>query len=187
MVVFNKNLTIAAVLIIASVFAVFYFIYPAYKNNFVLKEEIMVLEENLSRQKTLKTKINSVYDDYSSQDPKKIDFIQNRIAPSSFDIPQLLIQMEALTTENGLIMKSISFVSAGSLADKKTTQSEIKSGSMTIALEGSYYAFKNFLKNVESNVRLMDVSSISFSAPILSQKQLIPIFSFNVSLQTYYK
>lgn len=52
----------------------------------------------------------------------------------------------------------------------------------TMEIAGSYEAFKNFLRDMESSVRITDVESLDFS-PISGNSN----FSFKINLKTYYQ
>ena len=63
----------------------------------------------------------------------------------------------------------------------KTQLSETISASMEVS--GSYEAFKDFLRDIESSIRITDVESLDLTPPSGSSGE----FNFKLSLKTYYQ
>jgi len=113
------------------------------------------------------------------------------ILPSGSDIPNLIVQLEALASENGLILDKMNFIKKTlikKIATEETAttpesepQKEYKTLGVTLSLVGNYNSFKSFLEALELNMRLMDIKSITFSG----QKEAVG-FTFNIELEAYY-
>ncbi len=115
------------------------------------------------------------------------------LVPPEPDLPGLFVQMEALARQNGLVVTSVQFTAAESTAGAAAESSAVASedapydaggsaGSVeslvskdqtsppravTITLtlaHGAYGALKQFLSAVESNLRLLNISSVSFTS-----------------------
>jgi len=135
----------------------------------------------LDKQELIKTveKLNILYEENKeSVDKSKV------VLPSDEDIPNLIVQFEALAFEQGLVLEKI-----GLSEVKKEEVENFKTMSITLNLMGTYPAFKNFIMAAEENMRLMDIDSISFSYKESEgeEEQGSEIFDFNVTLNTYYK
>lgn len=110
------------------------------------------------------------------------------VLPSSEKIPDLIVQVEALAFEQGLLLESIDITAikeeTGRTAEipEEKTAANYKTLSISIKFIGSYESFKSFLKAVEENIRLMDISSVDFS----SETEEADIFRFGITLTTYY-
>lgn len=121
---------------------------------------------------------------------KKIDYI----LPSSQDLPNLIVQLEALALESGLVLDKIEFSEAEQetsgkakevrQSEEKVTPKDYRIISVSLTFIGDYLLFKNFLKTVEENMRLIDVVAVDFGKESSETTQL---FNFNLSLKTYYK
>jgi Tfp pilus assembly protein PilO len=118
----------------------------------------------------------------------------NYILPSSEEIPNLIVQLEALAFEQGLVLGKVDF--------KTLTKEEITQGgeqqqpvqdyqtmNISLQLTGTYDGLKSFLKASEENIRLMDIKSIVFESSAGAEEgQKGPqIFDFSILLNTYYK
>lgn len=129
---------IPAVLILAGVLIFIFASWPAYQqfknlqaNNKTKQQEFLHQQKILQESKNL----------------ANIDKL-DKILPDKPEIPELIVQLEALASENGMILKSINFNK-----DKLTAQ---------VQLAGKYQAFKKYLQALESNLRLLDITNLSF-------------------------
>lgn len=105
-----------------------------------IKNNIASIEQNLEELKTL--------------DKEQIERLQQLI-PSQTQEPELLVQFEDIALKSRMILQSISFnegEEAGEIIANQT-------------LKGTYTNFKRYLSELESNLRLMDIIDINFSAP----------------------
>lgn len=123
------------------------------------------------------------------------------ILPNNQDIPNLLVQIEALANDGGVVLKDV--VITASSEDKTTSKAqEIRTGDVSqekiptdyksininLKLTTSYESFKNFLKTIENNLRLVDIDSISFSSQAKDNtKEGGNTFDFDIMLKTYYQ
>jgi len=112
-----------------------------------------------------------------------------QILPKESDITGLLVQFESLSAQSGLFLSSINFSEVGQqqetagLPEETQPQLPYKTLSISIKITGSYDAFKNFLSNLENELRLVDVQSISF-AP---KGEINDIFDFSLTGNVYYQ
>jgi len=126
-------------------------------------------------------------EDYSEKNKKELEDLDNLISayknikPSYIDkinkiIPQLeikekiLTQIESLVISNGLLLKSVSIelvddqLKNKNAEDQNKEPEKIKKYKISLNILGvNYNNLKNVLKVFESNLRLMDVQSVSFS------------------------
>jgi len=114
--------------------------------------------------------------------------------PQRQEIPELIVQLEALASENGLILESLDIKEkkrATETNEKKAAvssqiSSQINILEISLALSGSYPAFKGFLEALEYNVRIMDVQKIEFSFK-KGQEEGAAFLGFNLDLLVYYQ
>lgn len=107
----------------------------------------------------------------------------DRAIPVGQNIAELLVNLEALASENGLIFSSVDFKS------KELEVNGVKTLLMEIKLKGLYPALQNYIKALEKSLRIFDVVSISFSG--ISPEQLgiktSSEIDFTLSVNTYYQ
>lgn len=111
--------------------------------------------------------------------------------PSEPETAELLIQLEALANENGLLLKAISFQEVSEEISEEVTDKPAKvsdeipkSVLVNLQLTGTYEAFKNFLEALEKSLRIMDVLSIRFE-PL--SEELSNLYSFTLEIKAYWQ
>jgi len=119
------------------------------------------------------------------------------ILPNNKDIPNLLVQIEALANDSGIVFNDMAISAAEEKASSKAQEvrtGEVSQGnlptgysavSISLKLSASYESFKSFLRAVENNLRLVDVDSISFSNQ--AKEEGNNVFDFEMVLKTYYQ
>lgn len=154
---------IPVLLFFAFILILFILIFPAYNNIRDLRTMIKTKQEVLKNQKE---QVQLFQELKQSKELEKLD----KILPDNPEIPELMIQLETMASQNNLILKSINFTES---QDEITAQ---------IVLAGSYNVLKNYLKALENNLRLMDVVSLNFQAPKESS-----FHDFNLIIKAYYE
>jgi len=185
-----KNLIILVLILILIVVIVFLDV-PKVQEILALREQISEEKEAFSEKQNLLLKIEELKGDYeeNKESLEKVSYI----LPAEQDIPNLVVQLEALAFENGLVLESINLSSsektqtgrAGEVRESQqgATSQDYQTLTANLKLIGDYAGFKNFLKTVENNIRLMDIISLNFSA----ESGGLGLFRFDVSLKTYYQ
>lgn len=183
-----KNLIIL-ILILGFAAIIVFLDMPKVQDILGLREDIKTQKDKFSEKQIVLGKVEKLTKTYeeNQEDLERVSYI----LPSGQDIPDLIVQLEALAFESGSIIESVEFSS-----EKKTTKAEqIRAGeqgvvkdyrglNISLNLASTYSGFKNFLRLVEENIRLMDVNSIDFSTQSSEGSQLI---NFNLSITTYYQ
>jgi Tfp pilus assembly protein PilO len=173
-----KNIIII-ILILGFVAVVVFLDVPGVQSVLNLKKDINIQKQTFVETQELVSKIENLTK--SSRENKESVEKTSYILPDSEDIPNLIVQLEALAFEQGLILEKIEFTP---IKQESENIENYQILSVNIRLIGSYPGLKNFLKAVEENMRLMDISSINFSTP---SEESLQIFEFDLSLNTYYQ
>jgi Tfp pilus assembly protein PilO len=194
-------LPIAMIGIIA---ALLWFVQPTYSEIKNLMLEIEAKEDTLEKKQKLVVDIEKLVSQYED-----IEGRVNKVfyaLPNEAEIPNVLVQLEALASENGMIFESSNFSKVQQSAQNKATSGnnaasssettnqqniieQIRSVSIDINLTGSYENFKNYLKSLENNIRIMDIMSISFSSSssFSEEEETSDNFSYSIQLKVYYQ
>ncbi|MDP2638855.1 MAG: type 4a pilus biogenesis protein PilO [Candidatus Azambacteria bacterium] len=135
---------------------------------------------NLVQRKELTANLENLVNQYN----KRIGDVNSagQAIPVGENIPDLLIMLEALASENGLILVNVDFKT------KEPGSPGIKILTMEVQVTGSYSAFQNYLKAAEKSLRLFDVMKVSFNgiSPGATQANANEL-KFNLSIDTYYQ
>lgn len=184
----DKKLIVIIATVICSGLIVFLLIFPAFEKIRTLGAELKLEKESLDREKEAVEQLSVLEKEYLAvlEERKKI----GDILPQDRDIPGLLVQLEAISSENGLVLEAVNFVEEKPkifLGEGEVLVTEYKTLDVSLDLLGSYKAFKSFIKAVEENIRLMDIVSSDFAGEGEGGTVASNILSFNVKLKTYYQ
>jgi Tfp pilus assembly protein PilO len=184
------------ILLLAFIAAIVFLDVPKVQKILDLKREVETQQQRLSEKQLFLEKVDKLKKRY--QDNEENLTKVNYILPSGKDVPNLIVQFEALALESGMILDSIQFLendelnqsrAAQARAAGETTSKDYMILTAELKLSGSYFAFKNFLKLIENNIRLIDISSVAFNTETREETggggELI--FDFNIRLNTYYQ
>lgn len=170
---------ILALLIVVVIVAGYFLIKSRIDNVAILRPQVSEKEQLvLSKEKELKdlAEIETLY----NQAKRRIEDIPH-ILPKGDQIPELLIQLDALAKESGLGMTSISITPGA-----EEEGALYKTLNISVAVTGSYDNLKKYLDKVEKNMRIMDVTSIDFSATPVVPEGPVDVFSYTINIKTYY-
>lgn len=193
---------ITIILLIALVAIVMFLDLPAYNKVGFLRDEIEKYEQFLEEKEELLVKVSQLKQIYESREEEinKVYYV----LPSLADIPNLIVQFEALASENGLILGNLGFGkieatkktsqviwSTVTGEEETTSQDGYENLEISLSLTGSYQSFKSFLRALEYNIRLMDIKSINFSSIEEEGETMgvigIQTYTFSVDLEVYYQ
>ena len=133
------------------------------------------LEQNLKQKEANVLVLKDLESEYNRIDKNKIEKIE-RMIPLGKDLPNLFIQLESLAKNSGFILSSVDANPIEKTADELLPDIGIIEIKIKLT-GGNYQMFKKFLKEVENNLRILDITSINFPERM---------DSFNVTLKTYY-
>ena len=161
------NIIMVFVVIIVLIGAYFIVIKPKFDATMTAIQSNLEQQQTLfnSQQKklsTLKT-ISDLYNKIPSSDLQKF----NGVLPDNYVKEELFGELEEMITQNGFILNSVQIVKNDAAAATDTTLPQNpKVGVINVKLALSavnYQGFKNLLKLMENNLRLFDVTAVSFS------------------------
>lgn len=129
--------------------------------------------------------LNGIYNSFSAEDQAKLD----QLLPDHVDNIQLIIDVNGIAKEHGMIIKNIK-VTADADSDEKSSKNAVASddekgsslGNMLLSFNvtGTYDAYKSFLADLATSLRVIDISSTSFNTDDKG------IYTYNVELETYW-
>ena len=102
--------------------------------------------------------------------------------PKTDEIYNIIVQLNKIAESSGMSIEGLSLkevINNNELDDSNNRQNLVKpyrTISINTSLNGSYESFKTWLELVETNIRLMDVKSVSFEGVNLSSNKLINNF-----------
>jgi Tfp pilus assembly protein PilO len=166
------------VLVILVIF-VPYFLFvlkPKYEQVSLKRNELKNKEEQLENLKKYRIDVQKLIENYKAIDPKDVEAIIAAL-PSEDDMPGLFVQLETIALASGLNLLGID------ITEKKEAMTiggiNVKEMDISANLSGGEYEnFKKFLGEIESNLRIFDLASVSYAPEAAT---------YTVNLKTYYK
>lgn len=183
----------------------FFIIDPVYGDIKQLKTEVatysLALDNSTELQKT-RDSLVEIYKNIKKEDKDRLD----HFLPRTISNIELILEIEKIASLYGMPIRNINFESNNVVNKDNTTgkgndtivvaesdpNSYLPYGvfPMEFAIEGSYDNFQLFLNDLEHNLRLVDIKSISFSVPEktndINNKTDINIYSYKLKIETYW-
>ena len=165
---------------------------PAYQGMSQKKSDLKLEEERLEETKEINGKLKDLAEQYEAHRAEAEKIMM--ALPSKEEIPNLLVSMEAISAENGMLLQSLGFsiqsdntgrLAAGEEGQIAPPGQQFKKLGLDMSLNGSYSSLKNFLASVEKNLRIIDIESIDFGAS--EGEGASDIFEYSIQGVTYYR
>ena len=181
-----KYFVLPLILFVAAAVITFWVLLPLWQSTQAALELKKENENNLAQREKLTANLEYLIGQYNERASDLTSF--SKAIPVGQNVPELLISLEALASENGLIFSGVNFKPEDLRASENSKAPSIKTLIMEIKVKGSYPAFQNYLKAVEKSLRLFDVTSVSFNGIAPGQTSIdLNNLEFNLSVNTYYQ
>lgn len=188
------NFILPIILILSSLGVFFGYVNPNYKgtgipdpSHYTSTDGTVFLKNELAKYQDISKSSNDIVakrDSFISKKNKISDADQARLEkllPSNIDNIRLIIEISQIAQARNLIAKNIA------VSDTKASANSIGADgnsygtlSLHFTVNASYNNFINLLQDLENNLRLVDITDISFAATDSG------FYDFNVSLNTYW-
>lgn len=188
-------------LIVVAGIIFFVFANPIYGEIKQLKADVVTyntaLDSSTELQKTRDSLID-VYKNIKKDDKERLD----HFLPNTINNIGLILEIEKIANLHGMPIKDIKFEaknlgiqgegSEGMIVAENDPDSNLPYGvfPMEFVIEGRYDTFMLFLNDLEHNLRLVDIKSISFTVPNKSNSPLDinnpNIYSYTLKIETYW-
>lgn len=188
--------------IIISVVLFFVLIDPLYAGVKQLRTDVSTYNTALNNSTELQKTRDSLIDTYKNVKTEDKDRLTHFL-PNTIGNIELILEIEKIANLHGMPIGNIRFDT-----NNLENQSATNTGNVVVAetnptdylpygifpmefiIEGKYDTFVTFLKDLEHNLRLVDVRSISFDvpAPVITQGGTIDnnIYSYTLKVETYW-
>ncbi|MCC7160533.1 hypothetical protein IT399_02350 [Candidatus Nomurabacteria bacterium] len=187
------------ILIGISVTMFFMFTNPLYGDISKLRAEVSSYNEALANSKALENerdKLTAKYNTINVDDLMKIE----KLMPENVDNIRLILEIEKIATPYGMVLKNVKYnttdtsttpTSAIQSSQAKGTPKDYGVFDLEFSISSTYNNFINFTKDLESNLRIVDISSVSFTSNVQSTGPLTKVnqsdnYTFNFKIKTYW-
>jgi len=170
---------IMPVILIGISFAFFFvFTNPIYNDLLLLRTQVASYNEALNNSKMLENERDKLTAKYNSFSPDNLIKLQ-KLLPENINNIRLILEIEQIASPYGMVLKNVKYSTttdkdavksttsgtAGTPQGGRVTQSLRKDygvWDLEFSTVGTYNNFLNFIRDLESNLRIVDISSIQF-------------------------
>lgn len=194
---------ISPILFIAISLVLFFVVVdPLYKEIKQIKTDVSTYSTALNNSTELQKTRDSLIDVYKGVKAEDRERLAH-LLPSTIGNIELILEIEKIASLYGMPIEDIKF-EAKSLEDKSETEGQVDNiivaendpnsnlpygiFPMEFIIEGRYDTFLEFLKDLEHNLRLVDVKSISFVVPSSASGASVDssIYKYTLKVETYW-
>lgn len=150
---------------------------PMYKEMTALKAQMASYNQALDNSKALENERDKLTKKYSDINPGNLDKLV-KFLPDNVDNIRLILEIEKIASPYGMILKDVKYdtqkkeennsapIEGGAISqlNNATANKDFGLWTLEFSTEGSYQNFLNFTRDLESNLRIVDISSIQFTA-----------------------
>ncbi|MBI2038923.1 MAG: type 4a pilus biogenesis protein PilO [Candidatus Niyogibacteria bacterium] len=159
---------IIASLLFASSIAVFIFgVRPVWQDIGTLgakKDTFSTTIERINELRRARDTLIQTYNSISQTDIRRV----KKILPDTLNSGLILVELSNLASQSGFLLKSTDVSAAAGRsgapvvrgANQRFAEVQLK-----LVVSGPYERFRSFLQNLEKNLRIIDVTSLSFTSP----------------------
>jgi len=185
------------ILIGVTIAGFFTFTSPYYEGVLLNREQVASYNEALSNSKALEAERDKLTQKYNSFDTEDLSKL-HKLLPDNVDNIRLILEIEKIASPYGMVLKDVKYDAVNK--DNATTQEgaakvskpssnkDYGTWNLEFSTQGTYSNFVNFVKNLENNLRVVDISSIQFSSNADSglSPSLSEVYKYNFQIKTYW-
>lgn len=192
-------------IILIGIAGAFFFVFtnPIYNNISALNSDVASYNGALDNSKMFENERDKLTSKYNQIDPENLVKIK-KLLPDNVDNIRLILEIGQIALPYGMVLKDVKYsVIDSNTSTTATTGTVIKGGSipetsknygifdLEFSVSGTYDNFISFTKDLESNLRIVDISSITFSSNTGSagnnpKTSLSDIYKYDFKIKTYY-
>jgi len=169
--------------IIAAIGLFFGLIDPTYQDVKRLRADIAQFDEALERARELtaiKEQLLSRYNSFSTEDIERLQ----KLLPDNVDNVRLVLDLDGIAREHDMRLQKIDVSTDGLSSSGNTVigpdSSSYRSVVLSFIVSAAYDDLVLFLKDLESSLRIVDMSVVSFGQPVGDKT------SYQISITTYW-
>ncbi len=175
------------------------FVGPTYSEILELKTQVASYSEALDNAKTLEKERDRLTAKYNSVDPENLKKLE-KLLPDSVDNIRLILEIEKVALAYGMVLKDVKYDIVRK-SDNAAGSDAVLSGEagaleakdygawdLSFSVQGTYSNFVSFLKDLEKNLRIVDISSIQFAsdAGTGANPNFAEVYRYALKIKTYW-
>ena len=189
------------ILIGISVTLFFMFSNPMYNSVALQRAQIASYNKALGNSKALENERDKLTFKYNSINPDNLVKL-HKLLPDNIDNIRLILEIEQIASPYGIVLKDIKYNATDTKKDAvsgvtpaiqgggavQTSNKNYGVWDLEFSAVGTYNNFLSFTRNLESNLRIVDISSISFSSDLSTGSSSVSptSYTYNFKIKTYW-
>lgn len=185
------------ILIVIAATSFFMFTKPLYEDIATLRVDVNSYNEALNNSKALENERDKLASKYNAISKEDLDKLQ-KLLPDNIDNIRLILEIEKIASPYGMALKDVKYNSSEGDTKGVDTPGVVQGGgniaaqkdyrilNMEFSVTGSYNNFINFTKDLESNLRIVDISSVAFSSEADLKTNPNGLYKYNFKIRTYW-
>jgi Tfp pilus assembly protein PilO len=183
-----------AILIAISISIFFVFVSPLYTEISTLKGNLASYDEALANSKALRNERDKLTQKFNAITKSDLDRI-NKLLPENVDNIRLILEIEKIASPFGMALKDVRYnptkaessAPVGVQAGTAVSQKEYGVWDLEFSTSATYTNFLNFIKALESNLRIVDIASVDFSSDSMGGVGVAPsTYKYSFKIKTYW-
>ena len=164
-----------------------------------LKIEQSNYDQASTNSQALENERDKLTSEYSKISPENLERIK-KLLPDSVDNIRLILEIEKIAQPYGMALKDVKY--NANLEKEETEGGAITSGAsgddssnrnygsweLSFSTSANYSNFLNFMRDLENNLRIVDISSIEFSsaAATIGGSSASEVYKYTFNIKTYW-
>ena len=165
---------------------------PAYDNVRALQGKVGEYDQALQKAAELQDLKQALLSRYNAFNPADLDRL-HRLLPDHVDNVRLVLDLDSLAARHGMALQNVvvsnpaseSKKDVGAVAAINTGTRRFDSLTLKFSTRGSYEDFTNFIEDLETSLRIVDLVSLSLTgdgAPNAAS----PTYRYDITIRTYW-
>ncbi|HEX5429485.1 MAG TPA: type 4a pilus biogenesis protein PilO [Patescibacteria group bacterium] len=175
-----KSIT-SLILVVGAVVLGYFVVLPRWNAYSAAKQVLATNQEHETQLEQSQTQLDAFLAEYKAHtaDAQTLNQALPLSRPQIYDV---LNSLDVLTAQSGLALGATGFQDTPQSDTLNAASDSIQPIDMTLSVSGDYNGFKNFISLLETNLRLIDVNSVSIHSGTAAN-----VLDFTISLRTYYQ
>ncbi len=172
---------------------------PIYSDISVLQGKVASYNDALDNSKQLENERDKLTAKYNAIDPDNLARLQ-KMLPDNVDNIRLILEIQKIASPYGMVLKNVSYNAADTTTpaaapgiqagNAKNSPKDYGIFNLGFTTAGNYDDFINFTKDLERNLRIVDISSISFSSNTQNtlgvKGSSVEAYTYSFQIKTYW-
>lgn len=178
---------VSAICLLAAGTIFFVYTQPTYDAVKTVNAQVAQYDAALSKASELQQRKQTLLSQYNTFSQSNIDDL-TKLLPDHVDNIRLILDVDSLATKHGMAIQNVVVSSNQTQSTQTSTLGSVSSSkqkydSLTVkfSTQASYETFRQFLNDLETSLRIVDLVSLSITRSDNGQ-----LYSYDVTLRTYW-